>query len=185
MQKYLKKYPWLKGYSSHPEENPVCSLEWLPKGWVIAFGDEMCQELDVVLRKTGKYDEAYVTEAKEKYGSLRLYLHPFNTEIEEIILKYEVISAHVCEICGAVDIPMLNIGGWFSPCCKTCYDEINQDNRFKSFEEIADSDTQIPNTIKWRRYSKGVVQDFEADISETVNKIREKAKKEGRCFNEG
>lgn len=181
MQEYLKRYPWLKGSS----EDAICSFEWLPKGWVIAFGEELCQELDIALRKTDKYHEAYVCEAKEKYGSLRLHLYPFNQEIEEIILKYEIISEHVCENCGAVDVPMLNIGGWFSPYCKTCYDEINQDNRFHSFEEAADGEMQMPKTRKWRRHSKDGWQDFEVDISETVCKIREKARREGRQFYEG
>ena len=184
MNEYLKKYPWLRGYEDIEDENPVCSLEWIPKGWVIAFGEEMCQELDAALRKTGSYDDAYVSELKEKYGSLRMYIHPTNDEIENIISKYAAISEHVCEHCGAVDVPMLNIGGWFSPYCKTCYDKINHDGRFKPFNESMDSELQMPNVLKWRQYNKDGWQNYEMDIKETVDTIREKAKREGRSFYE-
>lgn len=183
MQEFLKKYPWLKGYDPYPEtENPVCAFEWLPKGWVIAFGEELCQELDVALRKTELYNEAYVVEAKEKLGQLRLYFHPSNEEIENIIRKYEVISEHICENCGAVDVPMLNLGGWFSPYCRECFDKFNDKGRYKSFEEVSGKISEIPNVVKWRRYTKDGWQDFEMDISEIVEKLRKKSNREfGQC----
>lgn len=176
MQEFLKKYPWLKGYDPYPEEdeNPVCSLFWLPEGWVKAFGEEMCAELDVALRKTKEYNEAYVVEAKEKFGQLRLYLYPSNEEIENIIRKYEVISEHICENCGAVDVPMLNLAGWFSPYCRECFDKFNDKARYKSFEEVSGKISEIPNIMSWRRYTKDGWQNFEMNISETVEKLREK-----------
>ena len=103
---------------------------------------------------------------------------------ENIISKYAAISEHVCENCGAVDVPMLNIGGWFSPYCKTCYDKVNHDGRFKPFDDAMDSELQMPNVLKWRRYDKNGWQNFEMDIKETVDKIREKAKREDRYFYE-
>ena len=149
---------------------------------MIAFGEEMCQELDTALRKTGLYGDAYVSEMKEKYGALRICLFPSNDEIEDIISKYSAISEHVCENCGTVDVPILNIGGWFSPYCKKCYNKINHDNRFDSFENAKDGECEMPNIIKWRRYENGGWQNFEMDITSTVEKIREKAKREGRLY---
>lgn len=44
---YLKRYPWLRGYDPYPDpdEPSSCALGWLPRGWVEAFGEEMCQLL--------------------------------------------------------------------------------------------------------------------------------------------
>ena len=174
MKEYLNKYPWLNAY---PEsDNPVCALRWIPEGWVKAFGDIMCEELDAALRKTDDYHEAYVVEAKEKYGSLRIHLYPYNDEIFNILLKYECISQYVCCECGKLDSPMLNIGGWISPYCKECYDKLNKDNRHSSFEDVIDGESTIPDVVKWRRCDETGWHDCEMDIRETVLKIREKAK---------
>lgn len=147
---------------------------WIPAGWVRAFGEEMCQEIDIALRKTDFYDQAYVSEAKEKYGSLRMWIHPSNEEIDRILMKYEAISEHVCQCCGCVDAPLMNISGWVSTYCKTCYDEMNSDGRHKPYEELANKDSKMPNSVKWSRFSPSGTEHFEIDISETTRKIREK-----------
>ena len=172
---YLKKYPWLRGNDLEDYEWPsTCALNWLPEGWVEAFGEEMCQELDIALRKTEEYAEAYVAEAKEKFGELRMWLHPHNDEIERIVMKYAEISRHTCLYCGKIDIPMLNIGGWWSPYCRHCYDKINRDGRHKPYDDVVDGDAEMPSVIKWGRFSKGGHEDFEMDVGETVEKIRER-----------
>jgi hypothetical protein len=176
MNEYLKKYPWLKGYDQSPDQNePSCALNWIPKGWVIAFGEQMCEELDIALRKTDEYDKAYIVEAKEKYGSMRMCIYPSNEEIERILMKYEAISEHICMHCAAVDVPMLNIGRWLSVYCRDCYSEINNDDRYKPYDEVIDGDAEMPAKIKWGQFSKERGhENFEMDISETTQKIRER-----------
>ena len=174
---YLKKYPWLKGYDPYPESEAdlsTCALNWIPEGWVDAFGELMCQELDAALRKTDQYDEAYVVEAKEKFGELRMWIHPPNEETDRILMKYEAISAHVCMHCSAVDVPMLNIGHWLSVYCRHCYDKMNSDGRHKPYDEVVDGDAEMPIVVKWSRFGKNGTEHFEMDIRETVEKIRKR-----------
>ena len=134
------------------------------------------EELDVALRKTEEYNEAYVVEAKEKFGELRMWIHPSNEEIDRILMKYEAISAHVCMHCSAVDVPMLNIGRWLSVYCQHCYNKINNDGRHKPYDEVIDGSAEMPTVIKWGRFSKNGREDFEMDISETVGRIGERYK---------
>ena len=176
MNEYLIKYPWLRGYDPYPEtpdDEQVCSLIWLPEGWVDAFGEMMCEEIDIALRKTDFYDQAYVSEAKEKYASMRLSIYPSNSEIDTIIDKYSLISEHVCECCGRPNSSTLNMGGWISVYCRDCYNKINADGRHKQYDEIANKDAKMPDVLKWTRYSTNGTEHFEMDISETTRKIRD------------
>lgn len=181
INEYLKKYPWTREYGPYPEnpdEELACALMWLPEGWLKAFGEEMCYEIDEALKKTDFYDKAYISEAKEKYASMRLSICPSNEEIDRILLKYETISMHVCEKCGAVDVPVLNIGRWWSVYCQECYEIINADGRHKPYDEVIDGDAEMPAKIQWGRFStEHGHENFEMDISETVEKIRENYKK--------
>lgn len=176
MNEYLERYPWTRGYDPYPEdgEELVCALMWLPTGWIKAFGEEMCDEIDAALRKADFYDQAYISEVKEKYGSMRLWIHPSNEEIDRIIMKYETISEAVCMSCGRVDCGILNISGWLSTYCRECYDNINADGRHKPYDEIVNKDAKMPDAVKWSRYSTSGTEHFEMDISETTQKIRDK-----------
>lgn len=176
MNEYLEKYPWTKGYDPYPEDSEpeICALSWLPKGWIMAFGEVMCDEIDLALRKTDFYDKAYISEAKEKYASMRISLYPSNEEIDQILMKYEMISEHICENCGAVDCAVLNLGGWISVYCEPCFNNINAAGRYKPYNEIIDTEAKIPDVLKWTRYSTNGAEHFEMDISETVEKIRKR-----------
>lgn len=58
----------------HPEYNyEYTVLDDMPEGWRIAFGDQMCEEIDQELRRFDYQDKYEITEIKEKYGSLRWY----------------------------------------------------------------------------------------------------------------
>ena len=90
-----EKYPWLiptnrwsgmriteaqNGgfWSGSPDSIPDYDYEYteldeMPKGWRLAFGDQMVEEIDQELRKYNYVDKYRITQIKEKYGSLRWY----------------------------------------------------------------------------------------------------------------
>ena len=100
----------------------------IPEGWVIRFGHELCEELRAEFIRCGCLYTAQILQAKEKYGDLRIYLDgvPKNCKAEDIIDKYNSISSSVCVHCGKMDTPIINDRGWIIPCCKECYEKMNE-----------------------------------------------------------
>lgn len=104
----IKKYPWLEVRNVWTdkiiEDTNFTWLDDLPKGWKIAFGEQMVEELDKILRKANYQNNYRITQIKEKYGSLRWYDNGVPTEILEEqnkwLAKYEDLSEHTCMICG-------------------------------------------------------------------------------------
>lgn len=178
MNEYLTKYPWLRGYDPYPDETdtePCNILEWLPRGWVEAFGEEMCEDLDKAIKAAGLESEFRIDEAKEKYGMMRLYYYPSTPEIDDIVHAYEQISETVCVHCGAIEgVKFVNVG-WCSPYCRRCYGKIHRTTDFAKFDALPDE--ELPTVVKWSRYSKNGKEHFELDISETTRKIRERYEK--------
>jgi len=90
-----EKYPWLiptnkwsgikiteaqNGgfWPGSPESIPEYDYEYteldsMPKGWRLAFGDQMIEEIDQELRKYDYVNKYQIIQIKEKYGSLRWY----------------------------------------------------------------------------------------------------------------
>ena len=125
----LEKYPWLTpGYVGviELEENYNYEDTWLddlPDGWRLAFGDQMIEELDQLLRKYNIVDyEIY--QIKEKWGALRWYDNGFPEEgYEEYsnwLRKYESLSERTCIFCGKPATHLTK--GWIMPICKSCAD---------------------------------------------------------------
>lgn len=163
-------------------------LDDMPKGWRIAFGEQMCEELKQELIKFNYLDDYEITQVKEKWGSLRWYDngHPIGKleligveeyedgmpqhnqetdfyryvgvsknnklqykhykiidkcKIQDIISKYEKISARTCIECGK---PATKISlGWISPWCDDCSSKIH--DHFMDindyFSEVTDEET--------------------------------------------
>ena len=109
-----------------PEEIPEYDYEFtelddMPKGWRIAFGEQMCEEIREALLKHGG-EEALsryrVAQIKEKFGALRWYDFNGNEDTDAVINKYEAISERTCIRCGK---PATQIStGWISPWCDEC-----------------------------------------------------------------
>jgi len=96
-------------------------LDNMPTGWRKAFGIQMCKEIKHALKKINCLKEYRIMQIKEKYGSLRWYDAGNNAEIQNIINKYEEISARTCINCGK---PAEYISrGWISPYCENCIDK--------------------------------------------------------------
>ena len=111
------KYPWLipsnrwsgiriteaqdGGYwPGSPEKIPDYNYEYteldsMPRGWRIAFGDQMVEEIDKELRKYNYVDKYRVTQIKEKYGSLRWYDN--GTPRGKLSNTYEIVKVRYGE----------------------------------------------------------------------------------------
>lgn len=124
-------YPWLIMRNVWNDEvidsdDDTIELDLMPKGWRYAFGDEMCEEIDKVLKKANYQNDYRILEIKEKYGSLRWYTNSIPEKIfkehDKIIQKYEKLSEHTCIICG--ENGKMTNHGWLMPLCKDCEDEL-------------------------------------------------------------
>lgn len=109
----LEKYPWLTPFNNwsgkkitdcirpngeegfwpgDPEKHPDYDYEYtlldnMPDGWRIAFGDQMCEEIDRELRRFDYQDKYRIVQIKEKYGSLRWYDNGTPFKLSDIPVK--------------------------------------------------------------------------------------------------
>jgi hypothetical protein len=98
-------------------------LDDMPKGWYIAFGEQMIDELNELLVKANFTDKYRILQIKEKYGQLRWYENGipksiFN-EYNELMKKYTRLSEVTCIVCGDKGEIICN-NGWYMPLCKKC-----------------------------------------------------------------
>lgn len=124
----IKKYPfllpknrWDKGLSvgKFGFDFFWTELDGMPRGWFIAFGKQLLDDLLVCLLKE-KQDFLYqymIVQIKEKFGRLRWYDNG-NTDCGyKIISKYEKISAKTCIMCGKPG-KIDEAEYWLEPLCK-------------------------------------------------------------------
>ena len=131
----LEKYPWLTPYNVWTGE-PLEDYDYeytladdIPRGWRIAFGDQMIEELDQLLKKYNLEKEYRITQIKEKYGGLRWYDNGFPEEgykeYTDWLHKYEDLSFRTCIRCGKPAIGLTK--GWIMPLCKDCMKDMPYD----------------------------------------------------------
>lgn len=173
MNKLINKYPWLivKDPYAEPDEEPITFLDWIPNGWVTAFGAQLCEDLDQAIKSEGIVSEFQIDEAKEKYGSLSIYFSHTSKEIDAIERKYRAISETVCCRCGEIHGVKMITRGWVSPYCRECYAQTTQQPDYEYFDNLPTE--ELPTIIKWRRFSQNGTEEFQEDISDTVNKIKQ------------
>ena len=124
----LEKYPWLTPYNvwtGKPLEDYDYEYTWaddISRGWRIAFGDQMIEELDQLLKKYNFEDKYRIVQIKEKFGGLRWYDNGFpeegHKEYTDWLCKYEDLSFKTCIRCGKPAIGFTK--GWIMPLCKDC-----------------------------------------------------------------
>lgn len=73
-----------------------------------------------------------VSQVKEKYGGLRIYLTGYTPEIERIIQEAEGKSLTICEVCGKSGSFRSNMDGWYLTRCDKCF----HDGLFELEEKI-------------------------------------------------
>ena len=129
----LEKYPWLTPYNvwtGKPLEDYNYEHTWaddIPEGWRLAFGDQMIEELDQLLRKYNFRDEYRIVQIKEKFGGLRWYdddgfPEEGYEEYRDWLCKYEDLSFKTCIDCGRPAIGFTK--GWIVPLCRECMKDL-------------------------------------------------------------
>ncbi len=130
----IEQYPFLMPYNiwtGKPLEDYNYEYTWLdemPDGWRNAFGLQMCEEIKQALLKDGGeklLNEYKIDQIKEKFGYLRWYDSWATPKVQDIISKYETLSARTCIGCGK---PATKISrGWICPWCDSCASEKLED----------------------------------------------------------
>lgn len=72
---------------------------FIPEGWYKAFGEQLIQELDDIIYSENIKDFE-ITDVKEKWLELRIYVYPYNEKVEQVIDKYTNLSHKYCLACG-------------------------------------------------------------------------------------
>ena len=131
----LEKYPWLTPYNVWTGETSKdfdYEYTWaddIPDGWRRAFGDQMIEELDQLLKKYNLENEYRIVQIKEKYGGLRWYDNGFSEEgwgeYKAWLYKYEDLSLKTCIDCGKPAIGLTK--GYTIPLCKDCVGDLPYD----------------------------------------------------------
>lgn len=105
-------------------------------GWNNLIAD-LCEEISIA----DKRKEVIVQQIKEKYSTLRFYTNSRLKRINNIITRYEKISANTCEVCGnAGHIRVLKNFPWYKTLCdrhtkKLGYIDIKEKAKRKSNKE--------------------------------------------------
>ena len=132
----LEKFPFIRHVDCEKTTDwahPVFSetgtfLDCIPNGWQRPWFIETM----LVSLKSAIWDDRmdmekiYLTDAKEKYGSLRM---DFSTPVtkghafSDMCLAWEELAGHFCCMCGKPHVSISR--GWICPYCKDCWDDIN------------------------------------------------------------
>ena len=130
----VEKYPWLTVREWDPDTDTYyispdeCyNFTWLddmPDGWRVAFGEQLCEELQEELERVNFVDQYHIVQVKEKYGGLRWYTGgiPRDSKLYDIADKYESISYNICIRCGKP--ATWETTGWIMPVCDDCKQEM-------------------------------------------------------------
>ncbi len=78
--------------------------------------------IDGVLRLVGRYAadaklEVRITTVKEKFGQLRFYQHGGDVTVDQAFEITELVSGHVCELCGKPG-SVIDQEGWLQARCE-------------------------------------------------------------------
>jgi hypothetical protein len=96
---------------------------------------KICTEISLYLNASinqALRENFYVTQIKEKFGSLRFYVSLSEPTVDAIIDKYEVLSFDICEECGASHADMYIRHGWLKTICQKCADRLGD---FKKYDK--------------------------------------------------
>lgn len=125
----LRRYPWLRITSKYdytgefidPDAYEYTWADAIPSGWRLAFGDQMIEELDQLIKKYNVKDYS-IDQIKEKFGELRWYDNGFPKEGRDEYNEWEdrhtELSCKTCIRCGEPAKHLTK--GWIMPVCKEC-----------------------------------------------------------------
>ena len=118
----VEKYKWLTPRNvitgRKIEFKNFTELDYMAPGWRAAFGDQLCEEMNAVIRTwpIEEQEEFDITDIKEKWGRLCIYTNFTTDELEKVIEKFEALSTQTCYMCGATPV----IWSHNLPLCATC-----------------------------------------------------------------
>lgn len=177
----VARWPFLKFYKVSKNYD-CCWDDELPKGWRIAFGEMMWNEIKDALVANDELASMSIQDVKEKWGRLRVYFScgPKSAQkVDKIILKYSELSAHICIMCGEPDVGYMT-KGWIEPLCKNCYVAPFKDKDFTQKEideyyadDISD-EKRMADFARWISCSGDREVEHALWIKETADKIRAK-----------
>ena len=131
----MKSTPWLTPYNiwtKKPLEDYNYEQTWaddIPEGWRLAFGDQMIEELDQLLKKYSLEDKYRIVQIKEKFGGLRWYDDGFSKEgyeeYRDWLCKYEDLSVKTCISCGKLAVGFTR--SYILPLCRDCMKDMPYD----------------------------------------------------------
>ena len=184
-KRLVERYPFLlprNRFTDEPSDDydyTYTELDAMPDGWIIAFGEMMCEEIREALLENDLLNSFRIDQLKEKYGSMRLYHHGGNRKADDIINKYSILSENICSCCGRPDSGSTK-SGWIYPVCEECWNE-NQQRLVREgiTKEVDPYDECCERGVMQDEYSYYKSIDNHSsvrvtvDISETANKIRE------------
>jgi hypothetical protein len=89
------------------------------KGWKPLY-QPILDRVEEINKETD--DKIFITQVKEKFGRLEVYLSRYTDELMRMRNEASEKSSHICENCGKPAETMI-VGGWYYPLCNYCYEK--------------------------------------------------------------
>lgn len=96
-----------------------CGEGWFDIIW--KFSEDMMTYINSLNLSDKEKAEYRVAQVKEKFGSLRIYLHKYDDHLRELTYAACEASEHTCEKCGDVDAVLRPDIGWIRTLCDNHY----------------------------------------------------------------
>jgi len=105
-----------------------CGNGWYP----LIF--ELLDKIQAYVDTNSEYKDIRVTQVKEKWGGLRVYLNFGTNEVFSLVDEYEEKSFSICEVCGA-HAETREKNSWLSTLCEKHFQEwLAQDEKIEPEE---------------------------------------------------
>ena len=134
-----------------PTYTELDALKSEAPGWYKNFGIQICKDIRTQLIKdTIKYikskkglfnkfkalfrnpfTEFRITQWKEKWGTMRLYINGGSDELYKVLDKYETLSEFICYQCGEPATIITSPYAYMLPYCDKCYEQSTQTPIYK------------------------------------------------------
>lgn len=88
----------------------------IPQGWEVLYS-QMMEDIAAL-----GFEDFEWLQVKEKFGDMRCYPAEDHEEVNDIIIKYEVMASFVCAKCGKPAV--VRTQGYILPYCEECYNSL-------------------------------------------------------------
>ena len=135
----VERYPYLLPRNVWTDAVPedydfsYSRLDEIEYGWQDLFL-QMCEEIREPLIEADYLDKFRFSQIKEKWGHACFYHFGAPKEVDDIIHKYEVLSARTCIQCGKKAVKRST--GWIAPYCMECSSVLANHMEFEDINEV-------------------------------------------------